>query len=135
MQEQKCARPGSIWHSGHDPGGSISTYWIKIQISQQPKSKAHNYGRTIPYTTGQVPALLLVCDTHHRPNPCTAPDRNCLLDLPSCLIILGVSQRIYLDRKSFPASGAPRGKTKYMAKRLRKGRRKVYTNAGLLSSL
>lgn len=31
--------------SGHDPVGSISTYWIKIQISQQPKSKAHNYGQ------------------------------------------------------------------------------------------
>lgn len=84
--------------SGHDPVGSISTYWIKIQISQQPKSKAHNYGQihkpwwTIPYTTGKVPALLLVCDTNTRPNPRTAPDRNCLLDLlipESCLIIVG----------------------------------------------
>lgn len=44
-------------------------------------------------------------------------------------------QRTYLDRNSLPASGAPRGKTKYMANKTGESAARTYipTHAGLLS--
>lgn len=39
VQEQRCARPRSIWHSGHDPGGSIPTIGSKSRYLNDRKAK------------------------------------------------------------------------------------------------